>query len=165
MNQVYYIKILFLIFIPQKEVLSQVLNKIIPLGVNNSSNFRYSHFSFSSNGDMIVDSSSYPETKERRFFGLKKNGQFYFTDSNNHSTPYHSLKSIFGGRLEGESLFFKLSENNCQELLMGISKYLSQYLEIYDLKNNSIYEFKFDQVFGYIESGIFSSTKRQNDFE
>ena len=77
MNQVYYIKILFLIFIPQKEVLSQVLNKIIPLGVNNSSNFRYSHFSFSSNGDMIVDSSSYPETKERRFFGLKKNGQFY----------------------------------------------------------------------------------------
>ena len=46
-----------------------ILNNIINLG---GDNFRYSHFSFNSNEDMIVDTSAFPVNQERRFFGLKK---------------------------------------------------------------------------------------------
>ncbi len=74
---------LFFIFKSIGFVVPEILNNIIRLG---DFPFRYSHFSFNSDGDMIVDSESYPPTQERRFFGLKKNGQFYFTDSNNKLT-------------------------------------------------------------------------------
>ena len=46
-----------------------LLNKIIELG---GDKFRYSRFSFYSNGDMIVDTSCYPITNNRSFYGLKK---------------------------------------------------------------------------------------------
>ena len=48
---------------------SQLINNIIKLGENN---FTYSHFSFNSNGDMIIDTSTFPVNKERFFFGLNK---------------------------------------------------------------------------------------------
>ena len=69
-----------IIFISIECALPKVLNNIIRLGDNP---FRYSHFNFNSDGDMIIDTESYPVSKERRFFGLKKNGQFFSTSSNN----------------------------------------------------------------------------------
>jgi len=104
--------ILLFIFISIEFVLPELLNNIIRLGDNQ---FRYSHFSFNSDGDMIIDSESYPSTRERRFFGLKKNGKFYFNDSNNQTTPYYSIYSgqrIY--RLEGESNFIKFTNTNSE---------------------------------------------------
>ena len=50
------------------------IDNIINLG---GKNFKYSHFSFSSEGDMIIDTHQYPvENTERRFFGLKKMENF-----------------------------------------------------------------------------------------
>ena len=66
---------LFFIFRSIELVLPKLLNNIIRLGGNN---FRYSHFNFNSNGDMIIDSESYPISKERRFFGLKKKWSILF---------------------------------------------------------------------------------------
>ena len=60
----------------------QWLNNIIPIG---DLNFRYINFASNSNGDMIVETTSFPPgTNERKFFGLKKNGSFYFKEDNNN---------------------------------------------------------------------------------
>ena len=62
---------------------------------------------------MIIDTESYPASKERRFFGLKKNGQFFFTSLNNQLTPYYSLYVDHNsGRIEGESKFTGLTSSD-----------------------------------------------------
>ena len=48
------------------------INRIIFLGES----FRYNHFSFNSNGDMIVDLHNFPTDDKRLFFGLKKMENF-----------------------------------------------------------------------------------------
>ena len=103
---------------------SQLINNIIKLGDNN---FRYSHVSFKSNGDMIRDTSSLPVSSERRFFGLKQNGNFYFKSEDNSETPYYNMTIDHSkGRIEGESYFIKLSSSDSNingiELICGISK-------------------------------------------
>ena len=96
---------------------------------------------------MIIDITSNPLSEERIFFGLKKNGRFFFNDSNNRETPYFSLKvSQSDGRIEGESLFIKLTSINSKfhgkELLCSISKNDESekvyYVEIYDLENKNM---------------------------
>ena len=78
---IYFFICIFIIFKSIKLILSEtLLNNIIRLG---DGGFGYNHFSFNSDGDMIIDSEAYPISNERRFFGLKKNGRFYFKDSNN----------------------------------------------------------------------------------
>ena len=62
-----YIYILFYFQII-KIVHSSPIDKIIFLG----DSFRYNHFSFNSNGDMIVDTHNFPIDNKRLFFGLKK---------------------------------------------------------------------------------------------
>ena len=67
---IYYFIYFLIIFQSIKLVLSEsLLNNIIKLG---DEGFGYNHFSFNSDGDMIIDSEAYPISNERRFFGLKK---------------------------------------------------------------------------------------------
>ena len=108
-----------------------ILNNIIGLG---GDNFRYNHFSFNANEDMIIDSSSYPTSSERIFFGLKNNGKFVFKD-----IYYSIFLENDETRYEGESYFITLTNNNedeneRKELLCDISKYNCH--ELYDLNNN-----------------------------
>ena len=144
---------------------SELLNNIIRLG---DDNFRYSHFSFNSNGDMIVDSSAYPANNKRNFYGLKKNGRFYFNDINNQLPGYYSMEvDHTKGRIEGESYFIKLSSSNTKfqgrELILGISKnddYDSGYFtEIYNLKNNNFTKYSTTNMFGHIISDSFTIIK------
>ena len=136
----FYLSFLYKIFflIQVKFILSQVLNKIIKIA---NEPHRYSHFSFTSEGDMIIDTSAFPDTEERKFYGLKKNGRYYFKDSNNFETPYLDLKverNEIIGRIEGESVYVKLEGKNGindKECIIGISKeadYQGYYVEIYD---------------------------------
>ena len=61
---------ILIIFQSIKLIFSEtLLNNIIRLG---DGGFGYNHFSFNSDGDMIIDSEAYPISNERRFFGLKK---------------------------------------------------------------------------------------------
>ena len=157
---------LFFIFRAIELALPKVLNNIIRLG---DKPFRYSHFSFNSNGDMIVDSESYPPTQERRFFGLKKNGQFYFT-SNNQLTPYLSLHAENNSRrIEGESKFIKLTSSNDKyngkELLCGISKYQGYYVEFYNLNYKNISKYKTDTMFENMISEFISFMELPNSNE
>jgi hypothetical protein len=124
---------------------SQLINNIIELG---GQNFRYNHFSLSSKGDMIIDTTAYPGNNERRFFGLKKNGRPYFKDENNNETPYYSLfvsglKNDNQQKIEGESSFILLNSTNQndygKEYLLSYAR--DSYIEMYDLENkNYTYE-------------------------
>ena len=137
----------------------QLLNNIIRLG---DEGFGYNHFSFNSNGDMIIDSEAFPVSNERRFFGLKKNGRFYFKDSNNKEIAYYSMNVENGnkGRIGGESFFIKLSSNDSnihgRELLCGISK---NYIELYDLNNKNYTLYNTTDIYGNIYTNTFSVSK------
>ena len=63
---------------------------------------------------MIIDSEAYPVSNEIRFFGLKKNGRFYFKELNNKKTAYFSMnvENDNKGIIGGESFFIKISSND-----------------------------------------------------
>ena len=48
---------------------SKLLSKIIRLADNP---YRYSRFSFNSEGDMVIDTGAFPKKNVRKFFGAKK---------------------------------------------------------------------------------------------
>ena len=175
MNSIKYnIKIyiyLFFIFQLIKFTFLDCIDNIINLGGNK---FKYSHFSFNSDGDMIIDTHQYTvESQERRFFGLKTNGKYYFTDSNNEETPFFSLnidnfnnKKDF--RIEGESSFIDLSyNNNKKELICGISKKVNDsnryYFELYNLKDKNYTYFLTKDLLGNVFSDVFSIIKNPNE--
>ena len=143
----------------------KLLNNIIRIGEDN---LRYIHFSFNENGDMILDTSSYPVSQLRKFFGLKKNGRFFFNDTNNEETPFYIVYSEHTkGRLEGESYFIKLTSSNSQihgrELMLGVSKNYDSdpglYTEIYNLNNKNMTKYLTSDVFGNIISDTFTIIK------
>jgi hypothetical protein len=65
------------------------LNKIIRLA---GDPFRYSRFSFNSEGDMVIDKGAFPKKNVRKFFGVKKNGREFFTDINGNKTYYMAME-------------------------------------------------------------------------
>ena len=80
-----FLHLILFLFLLINFALPKLLNNIIRLG---DSSFKYTHFSFNSNEDMIIDISSYPVSSERRFFGLKKNERFFFKESNKETGYY-----------------------------------------------------------------------------
>ena len=142
------------------QVNSELLNNVIRLGDHP---YRYTHFSFNSDGDLIIDIEGYPSTKERRFYGIKKNGNGYFSNSDG-SPNYKGKLSVqyTDGRVEGESCFIKMQSTSSSykgsELLLGISKdeYGVFKTEFYDLKAGYTYNYIIKELFGYISSNVFS---------
>ena len=163
-NWNHFIRLLF-IFQSIKFIFSDIeLNRIISLG---GDQFKYSHFSFNSNGDMIIDSSTYPKTNERRFFGLRNNGRYYFNDSINNEFGYYSIFSSNPiGKIEGESYIIQLtssySDFNGRELLCGISKDSDSseyYYEIFNLESKNMSIYRNSVFFGKIISDSFTFIK------
>ena len=164
------IKLLFILS-QIKFIFPQILNNIIRLGDNG---FIHNHFSFNSEGDMIIDSSSNPSNKERRFYGLRKNGRFYFKNLNNSATPYFSLfinrddRENEFRKFFGESIFIKLgSSNNIKEdgkeYLLSVPKKGNCYSELYFFEEkNILYEINY-KIFGNITSNVFSIIKLPED--
>ena len=71
---------------------TQWLNNIITFG---ELFFRYINFASYENGDMLIETTSYPELSKRIFFGLKKNGRPFFKNKiNMGETPYYSKEII-----------------------------------------------------------------------
>ena len=113
------------------------IDTIIRLG---DKDFRYVHFSSNLDGDMIVDTSTSSDSSyknERRFFGLKKNGRFYF--KNNY--PFLSLYETNNyAKIWAESCFIQIStddENNGKEYLFSMS-ISGGSVDIYDFEQESI---------------------------
>ena len=142
---------------------SQVLNNIIKLS---DYPYRYNHFSFNSDGDMIVDIESYPKKTERKFFGIRKDGRKLFLNNYNVEDYYYNLEvpdSV--KRVEGESFFVKVKTNNIsnsyfEEYIIGISKATNQakteFYYLYKRKLILKYYFNSSDIFGNIYSLVFS---------
>ena len=113
------------------------IDKIIRLG---DEDFRYVHFSSNLNGDMIVGTSTSSDSSyksERKFFGLKKNGRFYFKNN----SPFLSLYETNNyAKISPQSCFIQIStddENNEKEYLFSMS-ISGGSVDIYDFEQESI---------------------------
>ena len=60
--------------ISNSKIKTQWLNNIIEIG---DLNFRYINFASYQNQDMVVQTTSYPSSTKRMFYGLKKNGRIF----------------------------------------------------------------------------------------
>ena len=139
---------------------SQILNRIIRIAEHP---YRYNHFSTNKDGDVVIDTESYPLTKVRKFFGITKNGREYFTDNKGNKTYFSSMSFDYeNGRIEGESSFIKIQSTNKsflgKELILGISnsdnrKYKT---ELYNLKENYSYSYSTYDIFKELTCDIFS---------
>ena len=143
---------------------SPLLNNIIKLSDNN---FIYNHISINSKGDMIIDTSS-STNKERKFYGLKKDGTPYFGTSAYKTISVKRNSDL--GRSEGEASFIKFTKkydnSNTGECLAFIPQKNSKYVEYYLLDENSINDFQTNlNNFQDILSPRFSILKLETDNE
>ena len=118
----------------------QKITRIINIG---DLNYRYMDFASYSNGDMVVETTSFPQERRRMFYGLKTNGRPFFKDkSNNKETPYYSInvESNDFVKFESVGIAIKLSniENNGKEYFFSISK-LECNAELFDFENDKVY--------------------------
>ena len=138
---------------------SQVLNKIIRLADNP---YRYNHISFNLEGDMAIDIESYPLSKTRKFYGMKKNGAEFFTDSSGSKTHYYSMELSLNGRVEGESCFIKVQSTSQalvgKEFLCGVSNSEcdTHKIEFYELIGGYSYSLSTNDYFGEITTYVFT---------
>ena len=145
-------------------VKTQFLSNIIQIGVLN---FRYLNYAFNLNGDLIILSSSIPASGIRVFFGLKKNGRFFF---NNENKEYPSYSIEVKGEVnedqrkyEAETFFIQLSSDNNdinnKEYLLSIAKW-EAYTELFNLKEKTYKTKKTSDFFDYfIYCRVFSFFK------
>ena len=70
-----------------KIIKAKNLTNIIWIG---DKDFRYVNFAKLSNGDMVIETTSFPGNYKRMFYGLKNNGEYYFKE-NGKTTPFYSI--------------------------------------------------------------------------
>ena len=124
---------------------TQWLNKIITIG---DKFYRYINFGTFSNGDMIIETNSYPANKKRMFYGLKQNGRPLFTKNNNETSYYSiNLNGENEGKFESEAGIISFTYNE-KEYFFSVSK-LDGNAEILDFENDKIY-YKSSRVFASV---------------
>ena len=110
-------------------------------------NWRSGHASINNNGDMIIEFSlEQLESDSRLFYGLKKNGRYYFPGE----PVFREIKEMnceeaengskYKGRFESTNLFVSLSDDTTkskQYLFSMSSKY--SLVELIDIENNLTY--------------------------
>ena len=122
---------------------TQWLNNIIEIG---TINYRYINFASYSNGDMIIETTSYPAEPKRYFYGFKKNGRPFFKNKNTQEeTPYYVIntneQNNNKGKYESTAIIIKSSENgegNGKEYFLSVSQ-SDFYVELFDFNNDKIY--------------------------
>jgi len=118
----------------------------------NSHQYRAGHFAFDKDGNMIIE---YSKDKYRLFYGLKKDGRYYFGEE----TPTKEIEVNYSGgdpvRYESRNLFVTNNNDNTKQYLFGIGTDKSL-AELHDLEGgqykvkptsellgNTIYSFVF----------------------
>ena len=163
----------FIIFFTNNQIICDAPQNIIALTdasilnaaiIFNHNNWRAGHASTNKNGDMIIEFSlDTNEGKSRLFYGLKKNGRYYFTDE-----PFFKEieemrcdncdnDNIYRRRYESRNLFISLindTEKSKQYLFsMTSSKGL---VELIDIENNFEYHAWDSLKFFNLTSSIYS---------
>ena len=127
---------------------TQWLNNIIY--ITEEEGFNYVDIMSTSNEDLILisntDSTVEQNQFKRKFYGLKKNGRYYFIKNDtSKETPFYQFtaNSI---RAQGDIFPIKLKENlDNKEYIISISSYS---FEIYYFENGLIYEKSIKEAFG-----------------
>ena len=124
--------------------------------------WRAGHACTNNNGDMIVEFSLNPgESKKRLFYGLKKNGRYYFPGE----PVYKQIDDIvcqncdnnnLKGRFESRNLFVSLNTDpeKSKQYLFSMSSYDSL-VELHDIENDQYYAWNTLKFFG-LKGRIFS---------
>ena len=112
---------------------TQWLNNIV---VFNNYSFRFGSFAINSKGDMIFECSVEENNGIRLFYGLKKDGSYFFKNENGERIPTKIIIikdncNNFFYRYESSNIFISINEN--KECLLSISLYTGN-AEIYDFE-------------------------------
>lgn len=135
--------------ISNKECFNDVL-------IFNDIKWRAGHSAQNKNGLFILEFSNDGETGDRLFYGLKRNGRYYFDESPTKEIVLKGKDSIIA-RYESMNAFFALKDdiNKNNEYFISISTY-SCFMEMYDIttdnfKNDTIYNANFvgNQIFSF----------------
>ena len=117
----------------------------------NTQNYRAGRFAFNSNGDMIIE---YSCNNYRLFFGLKKNGKYFFKDEENNEILTKEIKIENRGddnqRYESQNIFISISAD--KQYLFSISTFIS-ITELYDFETG---ENLFESTNNFLGNIIFS---------
>ena len=134
------------IFNSEKIIINNLIDKI--KSINNiiifgDLSYRYINFASYSNGDMVIETTCFPPSSKRMFYGLKENGRpFFINKTNNEETQYYSkdINHEDYKKLEAQGLIIKLSdiENNGKEYYLSVSK-LECNAEMFDFENDEVY--------------------------
>ena len=127
----------------------QWLTNIIKIGTNTS---RYINFATTDNGDMIVETSTYPGSSERIFYGLKSNGRGFLYDPQTKKEFYFCLFYPNNNmRFESAVSTVKFSNNNNNNDSLYIISFGKGncFTEIYDFKNHTVYQKLSTDLVGY----------------
>ena len=131
-----------------------ILNNIL---VFDSKHYRAGHFAFNSNGDMIIE---YSNNNSRLFYGLKKNGKFFFKDEQQNEIPTKEI--ILGNsnyvRYESKNLFISLKNDHNNKEYLFSSGTQDSMTELFDLDNLDINNYKLKITSEYLSNTIFSYT-------
>ena len=116
---------------------TQWLNNFI---IFNEYRYRFSNMAINKKGDFIFETSSEELNGVRLFFGLKKNGKYYFTNNYNETMPIKKIivlddKNEGAMRYESNIFFIKIKNEKFEEskeFLLSISIFYG-FMELYDL--------------------------------
>ena len=139
---------LFILLSSNKLLKSQEITRIVWIG---DKNYSYVSFANYSNGDMLVETTSNPSSSKRMFFGLKLDGETFFTN-NGISTPFYSLDTQNSDKSESEIFAIKVGDTN-KEHIVSISKD-DEYCEIYDFEQKETSEIKSSEFLSILMTSI-----------
>ena len=148
----------------------QWLNNIILL---NEYNLRYNNFAINSKGDLILKTSQ-ENTGIRYFYGLTKNGDFYFKNENNEKMPTKVIIVKDGDNNEiipydSQILFISLNNSKIvddNQYIINIGSNRNGYTEFYDLKNDNVASISSTNFVGneiYSTYSTFMELKNENE--
>ena len=123
----------------------QLLTKIISVG---NLHFRFINFAENLNGDLILLTSAYPSSNERKFYGIKNNGRPFFKNGTDYFYSINVTNDIQDNKYETQSLFIQLSEEGDDGKEYLLSYGISKYTELYDFEHNIVYLSNSTELFG-----------------
>ena len=139
-------------------IISQIPN-IIKVG---RKNFRYIHFTKDLFNNVLFDTSAYPGTNERLFYGFNLTSENYFNGSSFYTLSIKNKDNKKIGKYGGASSFLSL---NGSTYLLSVSNNDS-YLEIYDFEKNKSFTLDTETFLGYKHfSDIGSIIKEDYSYE
>ena len=106
-------------------------------------NLRAGHFETFKDGSLIIeysdDSGNSFDNSKRLFYGIKKNGRYYFPNKSpfKYLETYNPLNSVYTSRFESKNKIIYLSKdtNKKKEYIFSTSTYISV-TELHDLEGN-----------------------------